>query len=249
MPRNQAQRMVFALITVIVTVHAFVFYSLYVVNGDALMEATNASGVLEAICIQGGVYMFGRMVPIWTVIIVEFCLAYVLEIFMGSPCSFKLALRVFDPRKNHPMMFETAIICATVGLMCPAMSFIAAFLYYPYYQGFSIIALLAMFLKLVCLNFPFAFFSQLFFIQPFVRSAFRLLFRKDIEARKEHEHEAAATGQEEDDPASETDTIIDLIAEIDELKREMNERLQNKRDLLAKHERELENLKEINKSS
>lgn len=238
MPRNQAQRMVFALITVIVTVHAFVFYSLYVVNGNALMEATGASGVLEAIRIQGGVYMFGRMVPIWVVIIVEFCLAYLLEIFMGSPCSFKLALRVFDPRKNHPMMFETSIICATVGLMCPAMSFIAAFLYYPYYEGFSIIALLAMFLKLVCFNFPFAFFSQLFFIQPFVRSAFRLLFRKDIEARKE----AEATGQE-DDPDSETDTIIDLIAEIEELKQEMNERLRHKRELLAQHQAELEKLK------
>lgn len=246
MPRNQAQRMVFALITVIVTVHAFVFYSLYVVNGNALMEVTGASGVLEAIQIQGGVYMCGRMVPIWVVVVVEFILAYVLEIFMGSPCSFKLALRVFDPRKNHPMMFETSIICATVGLMCPAMSFIAAFLYYPYYEGFSIIALLAMFLKLVCLNFPFAFFSQLFFIQPFVRSTFRLLFRKDIEARKEHVHEAAETGTEEEDPSSETDTIIDLIAEIEDLKKEMNDRLAHKRELLAKHQAELEQLKREN---
>ena len=29
-------------------------------------------------------------------------------------------------------------------------------------------------LKLVCFNFPFAFFSQLFFIQPAVRTLFRL---------------------------------------------------------------------------
>ena len=34
MPRNQFQRMIFALLTVIVTVHAYVFYSLYVVNGS-----------------------------------------------------------------------------------------------------------------------------------------------------------------------------------------------------------------------
>ena len=184
MPRNQAQRMVFALITVIVTVHAFVFYSLYVVNGNALMEATNASGVLEAIRLQGGVYMFGRMVPIWTVIIVEFCLAYVLEIFMGSPCSFKLACKVFDPKTTHPVLFETAIICTTVGLMCPAMSFIAAFLYYNYSAGFNMWSLLAQWLKLMCLNFPFAFFTQLFFIQPFVRTVFKTLFKKDIEQRE-----------------------------------------------------------------
>lgn len=132
MPRNQFQRMVFAFLTVVVTVHAYVFYSLYVVNGSVLKAINGTTSVLAAINAQGGVYMFGRFLPIWTVIIVEFCFAYLLEVLMGSPCSFKLACKVFDPRKDHPMLFESAIICATVGLMCPAMSFIAAFLYYPY---------------------------------------------------------------------------------------------------------------------
>ena len=123
MPRNQFQRMVFAFLTVIVTVHAYVFYSLYVVNGSVLMNIMGADSVIHAINTQGGVYMLGRMLPIWGVVIVEFILAYTLEVLFGSPLSFKLACRVFDPGKNHPMMFESAIICATVGLMCPAMSF------------------------------------------------------------------------------------------------------------------------------
>lgn len=176
MPQNRFQRMMFALLTVIITVHAYVFYSLYVVNGTTLMSVNNASSVLAAIDQQGGVYMFGRFLPIWAVILVEFCFAYGLEMIMGSPCSFKLAMRVFDPAKVHPMLFETAIICATVGLMCPVMSFIAAWLYYPYYAGFSIVTLLANWLKLVCYNFPFAYFTQLFFIQPLVRTVFKLLF-------------------------------------------------------------------------
>lgn len=183
MPRNQFQRMVFAFLTVVVTVHAYVFYSLYVVNGNILMSVTGESSVLNAIRAQGGVYMCGRFVPIWTVILVEFCLAYLLEVIMGSPCSFKLAAKVFDPRATHPVQFETAIICATVGLMCPAMSFIAALLYYPYYAGFHIATLLANWLKLVCFNFPFAYFTQLFFIQPLIRTMFGVLFRKDIEQR------------------------------------------------------------------
>ena len=149
MPRNQFQRMVFAFLTVFVTVHAYVFYSLYVVNGATIMSINNASSVIEAINMQGGVYMFGRMCPIWTVVIVEFVLAYSLEIFMGSPCSFKLACKVFDPRTSHPVLFECAIICATVGLMCPTMSLLAAFMYYPYYAGFNIFTLLANWLKLV----------------------------------------------------------------------------------------------------
>lgn len=185
MPRNQAQRMFFAFVTVLITVHAYVFFSLYVVNGSILMQINGADSVLDAINRQGGVYMFGRYVPIWAVVLTEFCLAYLLEIVMGSPCSFKLACKVFDPKDTHPVMFECAIICATVGLMCPAMSLIAAFLYYPYYAGFNLFTLLANWLKLVCFNFPFAFFTQLFFIQPLVRTVFKTVFRKDIESRSQ----------------------------------------------------------------
>lgn len=184
MPRNQFQRMVFAFITVVITVHAYVFYNLYVVNGGTLMAVTGESSVLDAINTQGGVYMFGTMLPIWAVVLVEFVLAYTLEIIMGSPCSFKLASKIFDPKTTHPVLFETAIISATVGLMCPAMSFLAAVMYYPYYQGFDIMTLLANWLKLVCFNFPFGFFSQLFFIQPLVRKTFKLLFRRDIKNRQ-----------------------------------------------------------------
>ncbi len=208
MPRNQFQRTIFALLTVLVTVHAYVFYSLYVVNGDTLMAINGTNSVLAAIDAQGGVYMFGCFMPIWAVVIVEFCFAFTLELVMGSPCSFRLASKVFDPRKNHPMLFETAIICATVGLMCPAMSFIAAWLYYPYYAGFNLLTLLANWIKLVCFNFPFAFFSQLFFIQPLIRTVFKLLFRKDI-AHREAEQKKAE---------SETDTIEDVIIREEQIK-------------------------------
>lgn len=181
MPRNQFQRMVFAFLTVLVTVHSYVFYSLYVVNGSILKSITGETSVIGAINKQGGVYMFGRFCPIWAVVMIEFCFAYLLEVIMGSPCSFKFAWKVFHPEKVHPMMFESAIICATVGLMCPAMSFIAAWLYYPYYEDFHLITLLANWLKLLCFNFPFAYFTQLFFIQPLIRTVFKFLFRKDIE--------------------------------------------------------------------
>ena len=176
MPQNKFQKLMFALITVIITVHAYVFFSLYVVNGSTLMALNNETSVLAAINKQGGVMIFGQMLPIWAIILVEFCLAYCLEIFVGQPLSFKFASKVFDVKNTHPVLFETAIICATVGIMCPAMSFIAAFLYYPYYMGFNIFTLLANWLKLVCFNFPFAYFTQLFFIQPTVRTIFKAIF-------------------------------------------------------------------------
>lgn len=89
---------------------------------------------------------------------------------------------MFDPQKHHPMIFETVIISCTVLIMCPLMSFLAAWMYYPYYSTFHILTLLANWLKLVCFHFPFAFFSQIFFIQPFVRWAFKKIFAKDIAA-------------------------------------------------------------------
>jgi len=49
MPRNQFQKMFFAFVTVIVTVHAYVFYSLYVIHGTTFMESMGAAGVLEEI--------------------------------------------------------------------------------------------------------------------------------------------------------------------------------------------------------
>jgi hypothetical protein len=221
MPRNQFQRMVFAFITVLITVHAYVFYSLYVINGSTLMTVNSANSVLEAIRIQGGVYMFGHMMPIWAVILIEFCFAYTLEVLLGSPMSFKLACKVFNPTKNHPMIFETAIICATVGIMCPAMSFIAAFLYYPYYSGFNLITCLANWLKLVCFNFPFAYFSQLFFIQPLVRTIFKFLFRKDIANREKEAQEKIAQG-EAVQPKDDMEVIEDLENRIAEIKSELN---------------------------
>ena len=193
MPRNQAQRMVFALITVIITVHAYVFYSLYVIHGNMFMQYNpGTTSVLEAINAQGGVMVFGTMMPIWALVLIEFVLAYSLEMLMGSPCSFKLACKVFDPRQTHPVLFESAIICATVGLMCPAMSFIAAWMYYPYNMGFNIFTLLANWLELICFNFPFAFFTQLFFIPPLVRTIFKWLYRKDIAQQKKEAEEREA---------------------------------------------------------
>ena len=63
MPRNQFQRMVFAFITVVITVHAYVFYSLYVINGNVLMQMNETNSVIAALNKQGGVYMCGNRTP------------------------------------------------------------------------------------------------------------------------------------------------------------------------------------------
>ncbi len=102
MPQTKFQRLMFALITVIITVPCFVFYcSSYEVGGFTIDVIKNS----------------------WIFIPIEFILAYLCEIFIGSPLSVKLGLKAMDPEKNDSMMVETAIICTTVGIMCSLMSF------------------------------------------------------------------------------------------------------------------------------
>lgn len=167
MPQTKFQRLIFALITVIITVPCFVFYcSSYEAGGFTVDVIKNS----------------------WIFIPIEFILAYLCEVFIGSPLSVKLGLNAIDPKKNDPMIVETAIICATVVIMCPLMSFLATILYNGiiavgiYGGSFNdlIINFIPYWLQKVILNFPFALLSQLFFIQPLTRTIFKAVFKKKL---------------------------------------------------------------------
>ncbi|MPN49788.1 hypothetical protein SDC9_197410 [bioreactor metagenome] len=114
------------------------------------------------------------------VIAIEFIIAFLLEIFIAGPLSLKLAFSVVNPREDKPYIVTTAIICATVCLMCPMMTFVATTMY----NGISI-EFLANWMEKIVFNFPLAFFSQLFFIQPFVRVVFGAIFKKQLEKEDE----------------------------------------------------------------
>ena len=75
------------------------------------------------------------------------------------------------------------------------------------------VTLLANWLKLVCLNFPFAFFTQLFFIQPAVRVLFKALFRKEIRKREQREGDLQ--------PENEQEVILDIFKRMDEIQAEI----------------------------
>ncbi len=167
MPETKFQRLMFALITVTITVPCFVFYCSSYEAGGFTVDIIKNSAIF---------------IPI------EFVLAYLCEIFIGSPLSVKLALKAMPPQKNSPMMVETAIICATVGIMCPLMSFLATIIYNGiiavgiYHEitfSYFLINFIPFWLQKVVLNFPFALLSQLFFIQPLTRTIFKHIFVKE----------------------------------------------------------------------
>ena len=167
MEYSKGQKFLFALITVIITVPCFVWYCSSYEAGGFNVEIIKNSAIF---------------IPI------EFVLALLCEVFVGSPLSLKMAFKNIDPKKHDPMAVETAIICSTVVIMCPLMSFLATILYNGIIEvgifGGSIqnfaINFIPYWLQKVVLNFPFALLSQLFFIQPLVRAIFGLLFKKGI---------------------------------------------------------------------
>lgn len=120
------------------------------------------------------------------------------------------------------MIFETVIISCTVLIMCPMMSFFAAWMYYPYYAGFNAFTLLGNWIKIVCFNFPFAFFSQIFFIQPLVRWVFGKIFAKDIAAR--------GANKNPERPQDEQEAIADIFRRMNEIQENLaHERRQRKK--------------------
>lgn len=159
MPTTKFQQVIYALLTVIITVHLFVFYNLAIEMGG----------------MSNQVFIAAR-----EVIAIEFIIAFLLEIFIAGPLSLKLAFSVVNPREDKPYIVTTAIICATVCLMCPMMTFVATIMY----NGISI-EFLANWMEKIVFNFPLAFFSQLFFIQPFVRFVFGAIFKKQLEKEDE----------------------------------------------------------------
>lgn len=165
---KKSEKLIYALITVLITVPCFVFYCLSIENGGILNVDIKFALIL---------------IPI------EFCLAYLSEIFIGGPLSMKLAMKAIPPKEYPKMIVETAVICSTVCIMCPLMSFLATILYkgiFPglifHEAGFTIgkffLLFIPNFLQTFILNFPFALLGQLFFIQPLTRRIFKSIYKK-----------------------------------------------------------------------
>ena len=78
-----------------------------------------------------------------------------------------------DPRQDRPIFVILAISSITVCLMCPSMSLIATLLFKN--AGSQLVAV---WLQTTAMNFPMAFFWQIFFAGPLVRAVFGLFFRE-----------------------------------------------------------------------
>lgn len=152
MPQTTLEKLFFMFVTVLISVHAFVLY-----NGAIAMGALSNR-------VFAGIY---QAVPL------EFGIAFALMALGVGRAAQHLAFRWVDPRRDRPVVVILAITCMTVLLMCPSMSLAATVIHHGFTREF-----LAQWLQKIAFNFPFAFFTQIFFIGPLVRWIFRRVFRR-----------------------------------------------------------------------
>ena len=151
MPKTKFQEVVFTIMMVFVMVYAMICYNI----------SLNIGGMANHVFLDA----FHELVIMGPV-------AFILDFFLYGSLSKKLAFRIVNPAEDKPIMIILAISSITVCLMCPSMSLVATLLFKNAGTEF-----IAVWLQTTALNFPMAFFWQIFFAGPLVRKIFGGIFK------------------------------------------------------------------------
>lgn len=151
MPKNKFQEVIFTIIMVFVMVYAMICYNIVLNTGTM----TNETFLLAF-------HELTFMGPI----------AFILDFFIIGGLAKKIAFGIVDMRRDNPFHLVLAISAVSVAFMCPCMSFAATVLikHAPASQ------IIPTWLQTTAMNFPMAFFWQIFYAGPFVRFIFGKLF-------------------------------------------------------------------------
>ena len=152
MPQTKFQDVIFTLIMVLFMVYAMVTYNVYLNTGEMSMK----------------LFIMGfKEIPIMMVI------AFIAEFFLIGKLTKYFTFKSLDVKKTQPMFITLMISALTVCFMCPLMSLIATLLFADYSWGTFVV----LWFKTIIINFPMAFFYQIFFAGPIVRKIFRTIFK------------------------------------------------------------------------
>ena len=152
MPKTKFQDFIYTIIMVILMVYGMVCYNV----------SLNVGGMQNFVFLEAF-----KELPIMGTI------AFLLEFLIIGKLAQKLAFRLVNPKEDKPIFVVLAISSMIVCLMCPIMSFIGCLLF----GLVTIDTFIARWLQTFVLNFPMAFFYQIFYAGPFVRWIFKKIFR------------------------------------------------------------------------
>ena len=153
MPKTRFQNVVFTAVMAFVMVYAMICYNI----------ALNIGGMTNQVFAMA----FGELKIMWPV-------AFILEFFIVDKLSHLLAMRIVKPGVDRPVFIILAISSMIVCLMCPIMSLVATILFKDTAES----GFVGVWLQTIAMNFPMAFFSQIFYVGPFVRLLYRLVFER-----------------------------------------------------------------------
>ena len=149
--KNKFQEVIFTIIMVFVMVYAMICYNI-VLNTGTMTNETFLLAFHELVF----------MGPI----------AFILDFFIIGALAKKVAFGIVDMRRDNPFHLVLAISAVSVAFMCPCMSFAATVLI----KHAPVSQIIPTWLQTTAMNFPMAFFWQIFYAGPFVRFVFGKLF-------------------------------------------------------------------------
>lgn len=156
MPKTKFQELIYGLLMTFFMVVAMEFYNTGIRMGGltnaGMLEALGEMKLLFPICFVMGFFFIDRLAP-------------------------KIAFQMVTPGVDRPIFVILARASVTVAFMCPIMSFWATLIFK--HPGAEFIPV---WLQTAALNFPMAFFWQIFFCGPLVRFLFRTIFPSSAES-------------------------------------------------------------------
>ena len=150
MPKNKFQDVIFTIIMVFVMVYTMICYNI----------ALNVGGMNNQVFLNA----FHELVIMGPI-------AFILDFFLIGPFAKKKAFSIVNLERDNNFHLVIAISVVSIIGMCPLMSLAATLLFKNAGTQF-----ISVWFQTTAINFPMAFFWQIFYAGPFVRFIFGKLF-------------------------------------------------------------------------
>ena len=153
MPKTKFQGFIFTLIMVFCMVYCMTAYNVALMMGGLSYT------------------VFGiALKEMW----IEYVIVFLLAFFLITENSKRLTFKTLNPSKSQPIMITLMIQSFTVCQMVPTITLITTFIH----NGFNV-NWFTQWITSAVLCFPMAFCLQIFFVGPFVRFIFGLIFNRE----------------------------------------------------------------------
>lgn len=150
MPKNTKQEIVYTIMMVIVMVYGMICYNVALATGGF------------------GNFVFAAALPELPIM---GALAFVMDFFVVGGIAKKVTFRMFEPGKDKMIFVIQSISVLSIWMMCPFMSLMATILF----KGGFNSEMISTWIQTTILNFPMAFFWQIFIAGPLVRRVFGIM--------------------------------------------------------------------------